>query len=111
MDNKTKIKIGIGLLLGIILFSSFKKADAKKDKKPTRIIIDDAVTDKSADADYLVLVKKGAIITSIADGKEITLLSDAKYDGFDTNELPIKVKVRDGLGKYFYAFSPDFRII
>jgi len=106
MDNKTKIKIGIGLLLGIILFSSFKKP-----KKTSRIIIDDAVTDKSSDADYLVLIKKGAIITSIADGKEITLLSDAKYDGFDTNELPIKVKVRDGLGKYFYAFSPDFKLL
>jgi hypothetical protein len=106
MDNKTKIKIGIGLLLGVILFSSFKKP-----KKTSRIIIDDAVTNKSADADFLVLIKKGAKLKSVTDGTETTMQSDAKYDGFDTNELPIKVKVRDGLGKYFYAFSPDFKLL
>jgi len=106
MDNKTKIKIGIGLLLGVILFSSFKKP-----KKTSTIIIDDVITDKSSDADYLVLIKKGAKLKSVSDGTETTMLSDAKYDGFDTNELPIKVKVRDGLGKYFYAYSPDFTII
>jgi len=107
MDNKTKIKIGIGLLLGVILFSSFKKPK----KKTSTIIIDDAVTNKSADADFLVFIKKGAKLKSITDGKETTMQSDAKYDGFDTNELPIKVKVRDGLGKYFYAFSPDFKLL
>ena len=106
IDNKTKIKIGIGLLLGVILFSSFKKP-----KKKVQIIIDDVKTDKSPDADYLVFIKKGSIITSVTNGTETKMESDAKYDGFNTNELPSKVKVRDGLGKYFYAYAPDFKLL
>jgi len=40
MDNKTKIKIGIGLLLGVILFFSFKKPK----KNTSTIIIDDKIS-------------------------------------------------------------------
>lgn len=108
MDNKTKIKIGIGLLLGIVLFSSFKKPK----KKSSSIEFGELEKAKSADADFLVLIKKGAVVKPITlTATEMKMAQDVTWDGFDTNELPNRVKVRDGSGNYFYAYAADFKLL
>lgn len=105
MDKK--LKVAIGLLLGFILFSSFRKP-----KKSSSVIIEDYTTTKSNDADFLVLIKKDAVVKPITlTAFEMKMAQDTKWDGFDTNELPNRVKVRDGSGNFYYVYSPNFTIL
>lgn len=104
MDKR--LKIGLGVLLGLIIFSSFKKP-----KKKVSIEIDDVMQSKSPDADFLVTIKKGATIHSATSLATKKMAQDVTWDGFNTNELPEKVKVRDGVGNYFHVYAPDFKLV
>lgn len=104
MANNAALKIGGVLLLLLLL----------KKKKGNTVIVDEPTDAKSADADYLVIIRSGAGLydktTKLLVGT-MANRSSVNWDGFNTNELPEWLKVRDKSGKYYYVKQGDFKIV
>ena len=98
-------KNGFGIAAIILLLLLVKK------KKLTSVVVEPAETTHSSDADYLVSVNDGARFYDT--NKNITRLYSygvQKLDGFNSNELPLWIKVRMNGVKY-YLKAGDFKIL
>jgi hypothetical protein len=103
MANNAALKIG-GVLLLLFLFK----------KKKNTVIVDEPTDAKSADADYLVIIRSNAGLydktTKLLVGT-MANRNSVNWDGFNTNELPVWLKVRDKAGVYYYVKQGDFKIV
>jgi len=98
-------KNGFGIAAIILLLLLFRK------KKPTSVIVEDPTPTHSSDADYLVLIKDGAVFYGMDKTTQKGFANGSqKLDGFITNELPLWIKIRNNRA-FYYVKAGDFTIL
>lgn len=96
-----------GVLLVLLALLIFRKK-----KSNVNVSIEEPTGTQNINADYYVQIRGGAKLYSLDKSKVVGTVPNVQYfDGYNTNELPLWVKIKIPGQGMFYVTVGDFKIL